>query len=260
MLKTALTIAGSDSIGGAGIQADIKTFSAFGVYGMSVITAVTAQNSMGVLSVQDVSVPVLGDQLDAVFEDVRPGAVKIGMLSGFETVRAVSDKLRRYKAHNIVLDPVMVSTSGHRLLSERAVSVMREDLFELADLITPNMPEAEVLCGFAVRNEADMEKAADALSSITRGAVLIKGGHLCDSGNDLLAYNGEKQWITSPRIRVESVHGTGCTLSSAIAAGLSLGLPLFEAVKKAKAYVTESIRASEKLGGGSYLLNHMVNV
>ena len=260
MLKTALTIAGSDSIGGAGIQADIKTFSAFGVYGMSVITAVTAQNSLGVLSVQDVSVPVLGDQLDAVFADVRPGAVKIGMLSGFETVRAVCDKLRRYRPQNIVLDPVMVSTSGHRLLSERAIGAMREDLFKLADLITPNMPEAEALCGFSVKNEDDMEKAAIELSAMTKGAVLIKGGHLSDSGNDLLMYNGEKRWITSPRIRRDSVHGTGCTLSSAIAAGLSLGLPLDEAVVKAKAYVTEAIRASEKIGSGEYLLDHMVSV
>lgn len=257
MLKTVLTIAGSDSIGGAGIQADLKTLTAMGVYGMSVITSVTAQNTKGVISVQDIGIAVLGDQLDAVFNDVMPDAVKIGMLSNAENVRAVIDKLRRYRPSNVVIDPVMVSTSGHRLLSEKAVGVMKDELFDIADIITPNMQEAEVLCGFSVKDEAGMEKAAEEIAKMTKGAVLIKGGHLENSGNDLLYCDHRLTWLKHERIMKDSVHGTGCTLSSAIAAGLAKGKELETAVKDGKAYVTNAIKRAEKLGQGSYLLNHM---
>ena len=256
-MKTALTIAGSDSSGGAGIQADIKTMTVHGVYAMSAVTALTAQNTTGVYGIMEADPEFLANQLDCIFTDIRPDAVKIGMLSSREIMKVVAEKLRRYEAEHVVLDPVMVSTSGSRLMQEEAVQVMREQLFPLAEMITPNIPETEVLSGMEVRNAEDMEKAAAKLQKACGCAVLCKGGHRVNDANDLLCMDGGMRWLPGKRVDNPNTHGTGCTLSSAIASNLALGYSLEESVRRAKAYLTGALEAGLNLGKGSGPVNHI---
>ena len=255
-MKTALTIAGSDSSGGAGIQADIKTMTVNGVYAMSVITALTAQNTTGVRSVMNVTPEFLEEQMDCVFTDIRPDAVKIGMLPSAELMRAVAGKLREYGAVRIVVDPVMVATSGSRLMEEDAVQVMKEELFPLADVITPNLPEAEVLSGRTIVTEQEMEDAAAWIGQTCRTAVLLKGGHQRNDANDLLYRDGSLRWFRGKRIMNLNTHGTGCTLSSAIAANLAKGFSLEESVERAKEYLSGALADQLDLGKGSGPVNH----
>ncbi len=255
-MKKSLTVAGSDSGGGAGIQADLKTFAAHGVYGMSVITSVTAQNTLGVTDIFDVSPENISAQLDAVFTDLFPDSVKIGMVSSTEIIEIIAKKLTQYNAKNIVLDTVMVSTSGFRLLREEAVDALAALLFPIADIITPNIPEAEILCGFKIDDKSDMLRAAEVIRGKFSVPVLLKGGHLKNSGSDLLLAD-KPVWFESKKINNPNTHGTGCTLSSAIAANLALGQDIGDAVKNAKEYVTGALRFGLDLGGGSGPLNHM---
>ena len=255
-MKTALTIAGSDSSGGAGIQADIKTMTVNGVYAMSVITALTAQNTTGVRSVMNVTPEFLEEQMDCVFTDIHPDAVKIGMLPSAELMRAVAGKLREYGAVRIVVDPVMVATSGSRLMEEDAVQVMKEELFPLADVITPNLPEAEVLSGRTIVTEQEMEDAAAWIGQTCRTAVLLKGGHQRNDANDLLYRDGSLRWFRGKRIMNPNTHGTGCTLSSAIAANLAKGFSLEESVERAKEYLSGALADQLDLGKGSGPVNH----
>ncbi|MBP5648820.1 MAG: bifunctional hydroxymethylpyrimidine kinase/phosphomethylpyrimidine kinase [Clostridia bacterium] len=255
-MKTALSIAGSDSSGGAGIQADIKTMTMNGVFAMSAITALTAQNTTGVRDVLEVSPLFLAEQLDAVFEDIFPDAVKIGMVSSPALIEVIAKKLTEYKAKNIVLDPVMVATSGASLIQPESLKALTNKLFPLALIITPNIPEAEVLSGMMIRSASDMEKAASALNDRYGISVLIKGGHsICDA-SDCLASSGKKTWIEGKRIDNPNTHGTGCTLSSAIAANLAKGFSLIDAVEKAKEYISGALSAMLDLGKGSGPLNH----
>lgn len=256
-MKTALTIAGSDSSGGAGIQADIKTMTAHGVYAMSAIAALTAQNTTGVYGIMEVTADFLANQLDCIFTDIYPDAVKIGMLSSGAIMETVAAKLREYKAVHVVLDPVMVATSGSRLMKEDAAAVMRRELFPLAEVITPNIPEAEVLTGMEIRCGEDMERAAKILWENCGCAVLCKGGHRVNDANDLLCIDGEFRWIKGERIDNPNTHGTGCTLSSAIACNLALGFSLEESVRRAKTYLSGALGAGLDLGKGSGPLNHM---
>lgn len=259
-MKTVLTIAGSDSIGGAGIQADIKTMTAHGVYGMSAITALTAQNTMGVHDVMEVTPEFLTKQLDAVFTDIYPDAVKTGMLSSSGLIRVVADKLTEYKAKNVVIDPVMVSTSGSKLLLDNAITDLKSRLLPLAKVVTPNIEEAEALSGIAIGDSKAMVLAARIIAENYGCAVLCKGGHsLCDA-NDLLYENGKYIWLEGKRIDNPNTHGTGCTLSSAIAANLAKGYTLYEAVKGAKEYITGALEAMLDLGGGYGPMNHAFNI
>lgn len=255
-MKTALTIAGSDCSGGAGIQADMKTMMANNVYAMSVVTAITAQNTKGVTGVLEVPPEFVTQQLDAVFTDIFPDAVKIGMVSSGKLITAIADALRHYQAANIVLDPVMVSTSGSRLLCEEAVSELKEKLFPLASVITPNIPETEVLWGRSIASAADMEQAAKEISQTYGTAVLCKGGHNINDANDLLYAEGRAKWFQGGRIDNPNTHGTGCTLSSAIASCMAQGFSLTEAVHKAKEYVSGALAAGLDLGQGSGPLHH----
>lgn len=255
-MKTALTIAGTDPSGGAGIQADIKTMTANGVYAMSAVTALTAQNTTGVYGLVEVSPEFLEQQMDCIFTDICPDAVKIGMLPSGESIRAVAGRLRKYEAKHIVLDPVMVSTSGSRLMKEEAVLVMQEELFPLAEIITPNIPETEVLSGRKIRRAEEMEQAAQALYERWHAAVLCKGGHRVRDANDLLCQDGEICWIEGERIDNPNTHGTGCTLSSAIAANLARGYGLKEAVVRAKDYLSHVLSAQLDLGKGTGPMNH----
>jgi len=259
-MKKILTIAGSDPSGGAGIQADLKTFTAFTHYGMSVITSLTAQNTTGVSGIFDVTPEFIKMQMDSVFSDIFPDGVKIGMLSNSDTINAVADKLSEYCPENIVADTVMVSTSGSRLLSENAIDSLRKRIFPLAKIITPNIPEAQVLSGVKILNTNDMITAAKKISAHFKGAVLIKGGHLEDSADDLLFADDTIQWFTAKKINNPNTHGTGCTLSSAIACGLAEGLSVFDSVKKAKDYVNGAIDFGLDLGKGSGPLNHMYKI
>lgn len=254
--KTALTIAGSDSSGGAGIQADIKTMMANGVYAMSVITALTAQNTIGVTGIMEVSPDFLAKQLDAVFTDIPPDAVKIGMVSSGELIHVIADKLTEYRAQNIVVDPVMVATSGARLISEEAVQVLKQRLLPLATVITPNIPETEVLAGIRVQTPEDMARAAEYIYDRYQCAVLCKGGHSLNDANDLLYTGGESCWFRGQRIDTTNTHGTGCTLSSAIASGLAKGETLTQAVETAKEYISGALAACMDLGRGSGPLDH----
>lgn len=256
-MRTALTIAGSDSGGGAGIQADIKTMTVNGVYAMSAVTALTAQNTTGVYGILEVTPEFLGAQLDCIFTDIRPDAVKIGMLASAALIRVAADRLRRYHAAHVVLDPVMVSTSGSRLMQEDAELVMQEELFPLAEVITPNIPEAEVLTGIRICGSEEMEQAAEMLFERWNCAVLLKGGHRINDANDVLYQKGGAEWIRGERIDNPNTHGTGCTLSSAIAAGLAKGICLEEAVKRAKEYLSGALSAQLNLGKGSGPVNHM---
>ena len=254
---TALTIAGSDSSGGAGIQADIKTMTAHGVYAMSAITALTAQNTTGVQDILEATPAFLAEQLDCVFTDIPPDAVKIGMVSSAALIRIIGEKLRQYGAKSIVVDPVMVSTSGSRLISEEAVETLKQELFPLAAVITPNIPEAEVLAGFEIRTPEDMETAARHIGEAFHCAVLCKGGHQVNSANDYLWQENGGRWFLGKRIDNPNTHGTGCTLSSAIASNLAKGLSLEQAVEQAKDYLSGALAAMLDLGKGSGPLNHM---
>ena len=255
-LKRVLTIAGSDSSGGAGIQADLKTMMAHGVYGMSAITALTAQNTTGVYGVQEADPDFLAQQIDCVFTDIRPDAVKIGMVSSAAIAEVIAAKLTAYKAQHIVCDPVMVATSGSALIKGGTVDTLVTKLLPLAEVVTPNIPEAEVLCGFAIETAADMERAAAVIAEKISGSVLIKGGHCTDNADDLLYSDGKAYWYRAERIDNENNHGTGCTLSSAIASNLALGYSVPEAVSRAKAYITAALRDGLNLGAGCGPLNH----
>ena len=255
-MRTALSIAGSDSCGGAGIQADIKTMTMNGVYSMSAVTALTAQNTTSVRAILESTPEFLGQQLDAVFEDIRPDAVKIGMVSSCGLIRVIADRLRRYGAENVVVDPVMVATSGSSLMKTDAVSALAEELFPLASLITPNIPEAQILSGRTITNPEEMQEAARRIGSEYGCAVLLKGGHSVSDANDLLYAHGEERWFVGRRIDNPNTHGTGCTLSSAIAANLAKGFPLEEAVRRAKAYISGALSAMLDLGKGSGPMNH----
>ncbi len=259
-MRTALTIAGSDPSGGAGIQADIKTMTMHGVYAMSVITALTAQNTMEVKGIMEVSPEFLDLQLEAVLSDIMPDAVKLGMVSSVPLIGKIAEKLRKYEIETVVLDPVMVSTSGSRLLSGDAIDTLREELLPLAAVITPNIPETEVLAGMTVRSTKDMETAAERIYDRHKCAVLCKGGHGRGEANDLLMTENGMTWFEGRRIDTENTHGTGCTLSSAIAANLAKGRTLEEAVRDAKAYVSAALEDGLDLGHGSGPLNHAFSI
>ena len=253
---TVLTIAGSDSSGGAGIQADIKTMVMNGVYAMSAVTALTAQNTTGVRAILEVSPEFLQQQLDAVFEDIYPDAIKIGMVPSGPLIRVIVDRLRHYGAKKIVVDPVMVSTSGSVLMKEEARAILEEQLLPMAAVITPNIPEAEVLTGRKIRNREDMEAAALHLGIRGIRAVLLKGGHSVSDADDLLYANGRLTWFPGRRIQNPNTHGTGCTLSSAIASALARGMSMEDAVREAKDYISGALESDLDLGKGSGPLDH----
>ena len=254
--RAVLSIAGSDCSGGAGIQADLKTMTMNGVYAMSAITALTAQNTTGVQGIFEVSPAFLGMQIDSVFTDIRPHAVKIGMVSSVELIEKIAEKLKEYKAENIVIDPVMVATSGSALMKNNAVSALAEKLLPLAAVVTPNIPEAEILSEMKIENEKDMEEAAKKIGDTYGCAVLVKGGHSINDANDLLYHDGTYKWFYGKRIHNPNTHGTGCTLSSAIASNLAKGYSLEDAVKKAKAYISGALSAMLDLGAGSGPMDH----
>ncbi|MEG0391702.1 MAG: bifunctional hydroxymethylpyrimidine kinase/phosphomethylpyrimidine kinase [Anaerovoracaceae bacterium] len=256
-MKKVLTIAGSDCSGGAGIQADLKTMAAHRVYGMSVITALTAQNTVGVTGIMDATPEFVAQQLDAVFTDIRPDAVKIGMVSNGEIIAVIRDKLLAYKMDNIVVDPVMMSTSGSKLLCDEAGETLISMLLPMGRVITPNIPEAEVLCGFAIEDEEGMRLAARKINETLGCAVLVKGGHLINDAADILYEDGREQWFRSERIQTTNTHGTGCTLSSAIACNLAKGMDLAESIAQAKIYLTGALKAGLDLGQGSGPLDHV---
>lgn len=259
-MKTALSIAGSDCSGGAGIQADLKTMAMNGVYGMSAITALTAQNTTGVRGIFEVSPEFLEEQLDAVFEDIFPDAVKIGMVASTGLVGAIAGRLRHHGAKNIVVDPVMVATSGSALMKTDAVAALGRELLPMAALVTPNIPEGEVLSGLSIQSRGDMEKAAQKISDGFSCAVLLKGGHsLCDA-DDLLFAGGKLTWFHGERINTPNTHGTGCTLSSAIAANLAKGFSLETAVKRAKEYISGALTAGLDLGKGAGPMDHIFDL
>ena len=259
-MKTVLSIAGSDSSGGAGIQADIKTIASYGLYAETAITAITAQNTCGVRAVQDISPEVVGAQIDAVFEDIRPDAVKIGMVSSAPLIDTIAERLHFYGAKHIVVDPVMVATSGAKLLQDDAVQALTEKLLPLAEVLTPNIPEAEILSGMTITNAADMEAAARTISERYGCAVLCKGGHQINDADDLLWRNGTGKWFKGKRIANPNTHGTGCTLSSAIASNLAKGYDLDTAVERAKAYISGCLSAMLDLGHGSGPMDHTFNL
>ena len=256
-MKTALTIAGSDSCGGAGIQADIKTMTANGVYAMSAITALTAQNTTGVTDILESTPHFLAEQLDAVFTDITPDAVKIGMVSSAELIETIAAKLKQYGAKHIVVDPVMVATSGSKLLRDDAVSALCANLLPMAEVLTPNIPETEILADMPIKNAADMEKAAQTISEKYGCAVLCKGGHQINDADDLLGRGGAGKWFRGKRIDNPNTPGTGCTLSSAIASNLAKGYDLDASVERAKAYISGALAAMLDLGRGSGPMDHM---
>ena len=255
-MNTALTIAGSDSSGGAGIQADIKTMTANGVYAMSAITALTAQNTTGVTGIMEVTPDFLSLQLDAIFTDIYPDAIKTGMVSSSELIKTIAEKLKKYEAKNIVVDPVMVATSGAKLISDDAIETLKAELLPLAEVITPNIPEAEVLSGMEIKNEDDMIQASKLINEKFGCNVLCKGGHQINDANDLLYRDGGYVWFKGKRIDNPNTHGTGCTLSSAIASNLAKGQNLDDAVKNAKDYISGALAAMMNLGKGSGPLCH----
>ncbi len=255
-MKTALSIAGSDCSGGAGIQADLKTMTMNGVYAMSVITALTAQNTTGVRAIMEVTPEFLGQQIDAVFEDIRPDAVKIGMVSSAGLIQMIADKLKQYQATNIVVDPVMVATSGARLMEKEEVWTLKKELLPLATMITPNIPEMEQLANMIIQTKEDMVLAAKKISDTYDCAVLCKGGHSMKDADDLLYVNHRYQWFIGKRIDNPNTHGTGCTLSSAIASNLAKGSSLEEAVQQAKEYISGALADMLNLGQGSGPMNH----
>lgn len=255
-MRTALTIAGSDSCGGAGIQADLKTMTMNGVFAMSAVTALTAQNTTGVTGIMEVTPDFLGQQIDAVFTDIRPDAVKIGMVASEGLIARIAERLRFYKAENIVVDPVMVATSGARLIADGAVEALKRELLPLAALLTPNIPEAEVLSEMKISDAEDMIKAAEKISVEYGCAVLCKGGHNLNDANDLLYSNGSWRWFEGKRINNPNTHGTGCTFSSAIASNLAKGFSLETSVERAKEYISGALAAMLDLGKGSGPMDH----
>ena len=255
-MKTALTIAGSDSSGGAGIQADIKTMMANGVFAMSAITALTAQNTTGVEAILNATPEFLGQELDCIFTDIYPDAVKIGMVSDKELICMIAAKLKQYDAKNVVVDPVMVATSGARLISEDAIETLKAELFPLAKILTPNIPETEELTGMKITSVADMEAAAKKISETYNCAVLCKGGHKLNDANDLLWSEGKGRWFAGKRIDNPNTHGTGCTFSSAIASNLAKGFDLETSVERAKDYISGALAAMLDLGKGSGPMDH----
>lgn len=255
-MKTALTIAGSDSSGGAGIQADLKTMTLNGVFAMSAVTALTAQNTTGVSGIYEVTPDFLKEQIDMVFTDIFPDAVKIGMASSAALIEVIAERLVFHRARNIVVDPVMVAASGSRLMRTDAVTALAEKLLPIAALVTPNIPEAEVLAEMEIRSAADMEEAARVICDRCGCGVLVKGGHSLQEANDLLCRDGKCQWFMGRRIDNPNSHGTGCTLSSAIAANLAKGFDLEESVRRAKNYVTGALAAMLDLGKGAGPMNH----
>lgn len=259
-MKKVLTIAGSDCSGGAGIQADIKTITAHKMYAMSVITALTAQNTTGVYGIMEATPEFVAQQLDCIFKDIRPDSVKIGMVSNSQIIEVIVDKLKEYHAQNIVVDPVMVSTSGCKLLSEEAREALIGRLLPLGTIITPNIPESEVLCGFEIHDEKDMICAAQKIAERFDGAILVKGGHLVNDAIDLLYHQGRISWFKSQRINNPNTHGTGCTLSSAIACNLAAGCSLEQSIQNAKDYLTGALGAMLDLGHGSGPLDHTYNI
>ncbi|MEG0277026.1 MAG: bifunctional hydroxymethylpyrimidine kinase/phosphomethylpyrimidine kinase [Coprobacillus sp.] len=259
-MKKVLTIAGTDCSGGAGVQADLKTITVHKMYGMSAITALTAQNTMGVRDIMEVTPHFLEEQLDCIFEDIYPDSVKIGMVSSIALIEMIVKKLNQYDAKNIVVDPVMVSTSGSKLLEDSAIETLKTKLLPIATLITPNIPEAEILCGFEIHNEEDMIQAAKKISKYVTGGVLIKGGHLVSEATDLLYQDDKVYWFQATRVDNPNTHGTGCTLSSAIACNLADGYTLQESIKNAKEYLTGALEQQLDLGQGSGPLDHMYRI
>lgn len=260
-MQKVLTIAGTDPTGGAGIQADLKTFTAHKVYGMSIITALVAQNTMGVKSIYDISPPFIGEQFDCVFQDIVPDAIKIGMVSQIDVIKTIVEKLKQYNANNIVVDPVMVATSGDKLLSEDAIAILKDELMPLASIITPNLKEAQVLVNHDINSKDEMISAAKEISAWFTGYILIKGGHFADdSADDLLYYNDDYLWFETKRIDNPNNHGTGCTLSSAIASNLALGYDMKASVQRAKEYISGALNDQLDLGKGSGPLNHCWNM
>ena len=256
MRKTALTIAGSDSSGGAGIQADIKTMCANHVFATSAITALTAQNTLGVTDIMEATPEFLAEQLDAIFTDIYPDAVKIGMVSSSALIQTIADKLHQYDAKNIVVDPVMVATSGAKLISDDAIETLKKELLPLATVITPNIPEAEVLAEMSITNEEEMIQAAETICQKFGCATLVKGGHQINDANDLLYREGSYTWFKGKRIQNPNTHGTGCTLSSAIASNLAKGFTLDQSVERAKSYISGALNAMLDLGKGSGPMDH----
>ena len=259
-MKTALTIAGSDSSGGAGIQADIKTMTANGVFATCAVTALTAQNTTGVTDILESTPHFLAEQLDAVFTDIVPDAVKIGMVSSAELIAVIAEKLQQYGAERVVVDPVMVATSGAKLLRDDAIQALTSQLLPLATVLTPNIPEAEILSGLTITDAAGMEAAARTISQRYGCAVLCKGGHQINDADDLLWRSGCGKWFRGKRIANPNTHGTGCTLSSAIAANLAKGYDLDQSVERAKAYISGALAAMLDLGRGSGPMNHMFDL
>ena len=255
-MKTALTIAGSDCSGGAGIQADLKTMTMNGVYAMSAITALTAQNTTGVRAIQESTPDFLKQQIDAVFEDIYPDAVKIGMVASSELIRVIADRLKYYDAKNVVIDPVMVASAGSSLMKQNAVQTLIAELLPISTLVTPNIPEAQVLSGMSIQNKDDMIAAAKQIGDSYHCAVLLKGGHSINDANDLLYADGELIWFEGKRINNPNTHGTGCTLSSAIASNLAKGFTLTESIQRAKDYISGALAAMLDLGEGSGPMNH----
>ena len=255
-MKTALTIAGSDCSGGAGIQADIKTMTMHGVYAMSAITALTAQNTTGVRAIQESEPEFLMQQIDAVFEDIYPDAVKIGMVSSSELIYVIADRLKYYGAKNVIIDPVMVASAGSSLMKRNTVQTLIKELLPISTLVTPNIPEAQVLSGMTIESKEDMITAAKQIGNNYHCAVLLKGGHSINDANDLLYANGKLLWFEGKRIDNPNTHGTGCTLSSAIASNLAKGFTLTESVQNAKDYISGALSDMLNLGKGSGPMNH----
>ncbi|WP_300748077.1 bifunctional hydroxymethylpyrimidine kinase/phosphomethylpyrimidine kinase [uncultured Brachyspira sp.] len=259
-MKTVLSIAGTDPSGGAGIQADLKTMTMNGVFAMSAITALVAQNTTGVKKIMEIPPEFLGAQIDAVFEDIPPNAVKIGMVASSSLIKKIAERLRFYKARNIVIDPVMVSTSGDRLISEDAVDTLKTYLLTLADLVTPNIPEAEILSGMSIRNQKDIESAAKQISNAFGCAVLLKGGHNINDANDYLYTDSAGTWFYGIYIDNPNTHGTGCTLSSAIASNLAKGFNLSASIQRSKNYLSGALMAMLNLGHGRGPMQHNFNL
>ncbi len=259
-INTVLSIAGSDSSGGAGIQADLKTMLANGVYGMTAITALTAQNTTGVTAISEVTPEFLGQQLDAVFTDIFPDSIKTGMISSSQLIEIIADKLLYYKAKNIVVDPVMIATSGARLISGTAVNSLKSRLLPIADIVTPNIPEGEVLAEMEIHTKKDMESAVKIIHEKYGCSVLLKGGHSISDSDDVLYHNGCITWFYGDRIDNPNTHGTGCTLSSAIASNLAKGYDMVTAIKLSKSYISKALSAMLNLGKGSGPLHHGYNI
>ena len=259
-MKTALSIAGTDPSGGAGIQADLKTMTMNGVFAMSAITALVAQNTTGVREIVEIAPEFLRQQIDAVFEDIVPDAVKIGMVPSSSLIEATAERLSFYQAKNVVVDPVMVATSGDRLILKEAVDTLKSRLFPLAAVVTPNIPEAEILSGMTIRSRAEIEAAARHISDACGCAVLLKGGHKVSDANDFLYAGGTGKWFCGTRIDNPNTHGTGCTLSSAVAANLAKEFDLTESIGRAKAYLSGALGAMLDLGRGRGPMQHNFNL